>query len=153
MRKVRSANQYGAKRSPEMEDKFLGGLREGLTPKEAAERIGISRTTVFQWKRDDETFYARWDEAIDEGTDLLEKEARRRAVEGVVEPVWHQGAQCGEVRRYSDGLLTLMLKGRRSAIYNTERHEHTGEGGGPIATETKVTVEFVDAVDGRKKHK
>lgn len=151
MRKVRSANQYGAKRSPEMEDKFLGGLREGLTPKEAAERIGISRTTVFQWKRDDETFYARWVEAIDEGTDLLEAEARRRAVEGIDEPVFYQGVECAVVRKYSDGLLTLMLKGRRSDVYNTERHEHTGDGGGPIATETKVTVEFVDAADGRRK--
>ena len=39
-----------------------------------------------------------------------EDEAFRRAVEGTEEPVYHKGKVCGSVRRYSDGLLTLLLK-------------------------------------------
>ena len=39
-----------------------------------------------------------------------EDEAFRRAVEGTEEPVYHKGAICGHVRRYSDSLLTLLLK-------------------------------------------
>lgn len=150
MKKKRSPRQYGEKRSPDFEEKFLDGLRKGLTPKEAAECIGIDRSTAFLWKRDSDDFRQRWEAAIDEGTDLLEKEARRRAVDGVEEPVFYQGVVCGGVQRYSDTLLTLMLKGRRPGVYNTERHEHTGEGGGPIATQTEVTVKFVAAKDGKK---
>ncbi len=147
-RPTRNGNQYGAKRTPQLEEKFLQGLRDGLTPKEAAANCNIARSTAFDWKGEDEDFRRRWNEAIDEGTDLLEKEARRRAVEGVDEPVFYQGTECAVVKKYSDQLLMLMLRGRRSDVYNTERHEHTGEGGGPI--ETKVTVEFVKAKDGRK---
>lgn len=140
-----SSNQYGAKKSPALMEKFLHELRQGMTPKEAALTCGISRPTAFSWKREDEAFRAAWIDAIDEGTDLLEKEARRRAVDGVDKPVYQGGELVGHVREYSDTLLVLMLKGRRREVYNTERHEHTGDGGGPINTKTDVTVRFVKA--------
>ena len=37
------------------------------------------------------TFRAAWDEAKEASADLLEKEARRRAVEGLEEPIIHKG--------------------------------------------------------------
>ena len=41
----------------------------------------------------------------------MEGEARRRAVDGVEEPVgWYQGKPGGLVRKYSDRLLVLLLK-------------------------------------------
>lgn len=144
-KKARSPRQYGAKWTPEVQEKFLDGLRNGLTPKQSAERLGMARATAFDHKREDEEFRALWEQAIDEGTDVIEAEAFRRAVEGVDEPVFYQGEPAGSIRRYSDTLLTVILKGRRANVYNTERHEHTGEGGGPIDVKTEMTVRFVKA--------
>ncbi len=47
---------------------------------------------------------------------------RRRAVEGVDEPRFHDGQICGHVRKYSDTLLIFMLKARRPDKYK-ERGE------------------------------
>jgi hypothetical protein len=44
---------------------------------------------------------------------MLEDEAKRRAHDGIDEPVFYQGEKCGVVRKYSDNLLIFMLKARR----------------------------------------
>lgn len=139
----RSPNQYGAKKSPQTVAKVLEKFREGHTPKEAAAHAGISRTTLFEWRRDDPEFAAAWLEAVEEGTDRIEAEAYRRAVEGYERPVFQGGEEVGRVREYSDTLLTLLIKGRRPGQFNTERHQHVGGDGGPIETKADVTVRFV----------
>ena len=59
---------------------------------------------------------------------------RRRAVEGVEEPVgWYKGEAGGVVRKYSDTLLIFLLKGRKPEMYR-ERYEHSGPGGRPVFT-------------------
>lgn len=62
-------------------------------------------------------FAARWDEAIDDAVHTLEAEAWRRARDGYSEPVYYRGRQVGEVVRYSDGLLSLLLKANRPKKY------------------------------------
>ena len=52
-----------------------------------------------------------------EATETMEQEAYRRAVQGTVRPVFHQGAQCGSVQEYSDTLLIFMLKARAPEKY------------------------------------
>jgi hypothetical protein len=47
----------------------------------------------------------------------LESEARRRAVDGVDEPVFHKGRICGTVRKYSDALLMFLLRGNAPEKY------------------------------------
>ena len=47
------------------------------------------------------------------GRGCLEDEARRRAVDGVDEPVFQQGKQVGTIRKHSDTLLIFLLKGIR----------------------------------------
>ena len=54
---------------------------------------------------------------MENAADLLEEEARRRAHDGVDEPVWFQGVQCGTVRKYSDTLLIFLLKGAKPDKY------------------------------------
>ena len=49
--------------------------------------------------------------------DELEAEARRRAVQGVRQPVFHQGKVVGHIRKYSDLLLIFLLKHRRPEIF------------------------------------
>ena len=53
---------------------------------------------------------------------MIEAEARRRAVDGVDEPVYYQGKEVGTVRRYSDVLLIFLLKGLRPQRFNLESH-------------------------------
>lgn len=109
-------------------------------------------------------FDAEWEDAVQAGYDRMEDEAWRRAVDGYAEPVIHQGQMCyavnpetGEmlkgpdgqpiplaVRKYSDNLLIMMLKGVRrdkygdskSASMKLSQDEETG-------TKT-IEIEFVD---------
>ena len=115
-------------------ERFLAALREGKTVKDSCLAASIGSSAVYKWRKSDQEFSDDWDKAEDEGTDVLEAEAIRRAVEGVTEPVgWYQGAPGGHVQKYSDVLLIFLLKGRRPEKYR-ERHqlEHSGPGGGPI---------------------
>lgn len=57
----------------------------------AARAAGVERKTAYAWRNGDEDFAAAWDDAIEQAADLIELEARRRAVEGVDEPVMYQG--------------------------------------------------------------
>jgi hypothetical protein len=57
----------------------------------------------------------------------------RRAFEGVLEPIYHQGEQCGEVRKHSDVLSMFLLKAHRPAKYrDNARMELTGADGGAV---------------------
>lgn len=47
----------------------------------------------------------------------MEAEAFRRAVKGVLKPVFHQGKITARVRQYSDPLLALLLKANLPAKY------------------------------------
>lgn len=94
--------------------KFLKELREngGFVGK-ACEAVGISKQSVYVWRESDKEFAIEWDRAIDLATEDLEKEARRRAYQGVEEPVFYQGEVCGHIRKFSDTLLMFTIKARR----------------------------------------
>ena len=56
----------------------------------------------------------------------MEQEARRRAVYGVLVPIYWQGDVIGTERRYSDALLMFLLKAERPEKYlpaRTVRHD------------------------------
>lgn len=120
--------------------RFLESLRASANVSKSAESIGVSRTCVYEHKANDEAFAAAWDDAIEEATDALEAEARRRALEGWDEPVWHHGIQCGVVRKYSDRLLELMLRAHRTR-YRSQSVELSGPNGAPVPT--SIRVEYV----------
>lgn len=79
----------------------------------AAEAAGIAPTTYRRARKSDAEFAQAEREARRAAADRLELEARRRAVEGVLEPVYHQGQICGVLRRYSDKLLMKLLDGNK----------------------------------------
>jgi hypothetical protein len=54
---------------------------------------------------------------MEAGTDLIEQEAWRRAVDGYDRPVFQDGELVGLVRAYSDVLLMMLLRGRRPEAY------------------------------------
>lgn len=83
----------------------------------AARLVGVDRTNVWRLYKRDPEFAKRFDDACRAATDTLELEARRRALEGVDEPLMYQGKNVGYVRKYSDQLLMFLLKGRRPKVY------------------------------------
>jgi len=108
-------------------NKFLTLLRETGNVSFAARAIGRARSRAYALRAEDSGFAAAWSDAVDEAIDRLEREAWRRAVEGLEEPVFYQGQVCGVVRRYSDRMLEMLLKAHRPEKY-CERHalEHSG---------------------------
>ena len=115
---------------------FLDSLSKGLSPTAAANLAKISRQTAYTWRSQDADFDAKWNEAIEAGTDLLEDVAHKRATIGVLRPVFQQGKQVGAVTEYSDQLLLAALAKRR-ADWRQSKHriELTGAGGGPVQIE------------------
>jgi hypothetical protein len=88
----------------------------------AARATGVSRGVVYKWKDEDEAFAAAFGEADVAATEVLEAEARRRAVEGNPHTKsWYDRsgllvAQETEIT-YSDTLLIFLLKARDPRKY------------------------------------
>jgi transposase-like protein len=109
---------------------FLAALCELGNVTAAARHAGVSRRVHYNWMKQDE-YREAYEEAMDTAADLLEAEARRRAVEGEVEVtvVEHPDGTktITKKRRASDVLLIFTLKGIRPEKYR-ERHDmnHSG---------------------------
>lgn len=98
--------------------------------------VGIHRDTHYNWLKADEQYAKDFAEATVMRVEVLETEARRRALIGWDEPVYYKGKAVGSIRKFSDTLLIFTLKGEKPEKYR-ERFEHSGPKGGPI--ETTVT--------------
>jgi len=98
---------------------FLKVLSETCNVTEAAREIGLARCYMYEVRgRKHETKFAEaWSNAIDQGIDALEREARRRATEGVEEGVYYKGDRIDTVRKYSDVLMIFLLKAHRPKTY------------------------------------
>jgi hypothetical protein len=94
----------------EKRERFLALLQEKPNVTQAAAGAGLDRTTVYQWQRHDPEFAAEWDRCLRIGVDKEIEEARRRAFEGVEEPVFYQGVQIATVKKYSDVLAMFLIK-------------------------------------------
>lgn len=115
---------------------FLEALAGGASITRSCEAAAIGRTTAYEWRAADEAFAKLWDDALEAGIDLLEDEARRRAVDGVERPVVAMGKIARnddgtvlKIREYSDTLLALMLKAKRPKQYRERldvNANHTG---------------------------
>ena len=105
----------------------------------AAEAVGIEKTIVYRWKDKNPKFLAAFKRAEDQFGDVLESEAIRRANEGILEPVFYQGAACGAIRKFSDGLMWHLLERFKPAKYG-KRVEVSGPGGGPIPISRAVAA-------------
>jgi hypothetical protein len=104
----------------------LEAVAEGRTFTDAAVLIGHPRSTLYALRQRDVEFAAALEQALEAGTDVLEREAQRRAVEGWDEEVFGKGpdghvVQVGTVRKYSDHLLARLLAGRRPMYKDNPR--------------------------------
>jgi hypothetical protein len=137
-------------RTSKKDDIFFAVLSSGKTVQEALGAVGYHRQRVYEWRSADEEFRRRWEEAVDQAVELMEAEADRRTLEGVVKPVMYQGEKVGEVREYSYTLLIFRLKALRPSVYRENiRQEITGAGGGPIRHLREVSDEELEKIAKR----
>ncbi len=109
----------------------------------ACDKAKVNRPWAYEVRELNADFATAWDEALAEATERMEMEARRRAVDGVLEPVFQGGGKVGTVRKYSDTLLIFLLKAHAPTKYRDNgRLELTGANGGPIETKTNVSVDI-----------
>ena len=99
---------------------FLKALSDTGSVSTAVAIAGTSRTRVYELRKADPAFASAWEDAEEIAVDRLEEEARRRAVEGVEEPLVSAGRLVRDdsgqpimVRRYSDNLLLALIKAHR----------------------------------------
>src|SRR5690606_10953200 len=97
--------------------RFLAELARMANVSAAAKKAGVPRSTAYDWYKADEAFAAGWDDAVEVAVDSLEKEAWRRARDGVLKPVYQKGEKVGQVREYSDQLMVTLLKAHRPEKY------------------------------------
>jgi len=114
--------------TPKSAAAFLDALSETASVTLAAAAAGVSRQTVYNWRKEHTDFAVAWLEALKLGTAALEDEAVRRAHEGVDEPVFYKGAIVGQVKKYSDTLLIFLLKAHEPEKYREKSEiNHTGD--------------------------
>lgn len=121
----------------EAQRSFLEGLGHGLSISGAAKVAGVARSTVYEWRAADEAFAKAWDDALEEGSDILEDEALRRAVHGVSRQVAIGSGprqKIVDLVEYSDVLLIFLLKARRPERFRENVH---------VRTEGVVTVAMI----------
>ena len=102
-------------------DRFLVTLARTGNPSVACHASTMTRRQINSMRQKDAAFEVAFQDALDEAADMLEAEAWRRALEGVEQPVVKSGKAVvdpatGEtitVRRYSDVLLMLLLRGSK----------------------------------------
>ncbi|MDG3008531.1 hypothetical protein [Paludisphaera mucosa] len=114
--------------------KFVAALRQVAVVRHAAEAAGVHKSTAYREKARDKKFDEAWEDALDDATDVLELEARRRAVLGVEREVYVRTGtdQDGRpiftkqtVREYSDKLLMFLLSAYRPERFR-ERFDWKG---------------------------
>lgn len=86
-------------RTPKKREQFLAELSLGKSVSAGARACAMSRQAAYEWRAADKEFARQWDEAIEEGTDLLEDVAKTEAVGG------------------NTTLLIFLLKARRPDMY------------------------------------
>lgn len=125
---------------------FLAQFLETLLVGEAARRVGVTRQGVLNARKTDEVFAAAYDEVEGHVNDQLEREAIRRAFEGVPRRKYDRHGELIEVEQvYSDSLLKLLLQSRMRDRYGEKaRVELSGPEGSPMQFAVDAPPDVLD---------
>ena len=88
---------------------FLAHLTETASVAGAAAKATLQRSTLYQLRKHDAAFAARWDEAM------------QRTLDGVQKPVFYAGQQIASVQQFNDRLLQFLLKAHKPETYDRPR--------------------------------
>ncbi len=140
-------------------DKFLAELRVRGIVKDAARAAHINLSTAYAARRkalsveatrrvaSTANFASRWDEAVEEAVERMDEEAWRRGYDGYNDPVYYRGRLVGDIKRYSDKLLILLLKAHRPEKYRDNPPKTV-----QLAPETRaVLTKYYEAIGERRK--
>jgi len=114
--------------TPEFKDMFVSLLQDIPNITVVCKLAGIDPSNISRARQNDPEFDKAVLEAREFGYDMVEEEARRRAVDGVLEPVFYKGEEIGNIRRYSDQLLSQLLKAYKPKKFNPGVKLGIGEG-------------------------
>jgi hypothetical protein len=89
-----------------VKETFIATLRTGRSPSFSAKKAGMGRATAYSERAKDREFAKQWEDAVQEGVDVLDDTAFIRATKGK-----------------SDVMLGLLLRGRRPEVYAQQRVE------------------------------
>lgn len=106
---------------------FIAELAARGNVVDACKKAKVVRSVAYATRTSDAAFAEAWKEAVEIAVEAMEAEARRRAVDGTLKPIYQGGKLMCKVREYSDTLLIFLLKAHKPERYR-ERHqvEHSG---------------------------
>ena len=126
--------------------RFLFMLSKTGNASKACQTSGLTRQQVMALRDGDAAFGRAYDDAMSEAADLLEAEAWRRAVQGTVQPVLKAGLPVVDatgkpvvVRRYSDPLLMMLLRGCRPEKF--QMHGRTSVPADPMIGIREIAID------------
>lgn len=126
-----------------MQAAFLAAFEVGGNLTESAEAAGVTRAAHYWWLSDEsankDDYAKAFEIAEQKSIDALEREARKRALEGWEEPVFFKGMQVAVVIKKSDRMLELLLQGKRPDVYSKRKYELTGKDGAPLVPAPQIT--------------
>lgn len=94
-----------------LKGKFLECLKKNAGNVSNALRMSkLTRSAAYDHFKADKQFADDWLDALEVSNDELFSEARRRAKDGVLEPIFHNGKKVADVKKYSDTLIIFLLK-------------------------------------------
>lgn len=121
--------------TPEIKEAMLLLLEEIPSITKVRKVFGIKRSALQRAREADPDFNQAILDAKEEGYDIMEDEAYRRAVEGTIKPVFYRGEQVRDdegnptgVREFSDTLLQFLLKHCRPKKFNPGVKVAVGDG-------------------------
>lgn len=125
-RELATSQKHAAtlRRESEWEPEFIEALRECGVVTYAGRAVGVGRSTLYRHREADAAFREAWDEAVEESTDMLEREAYRRAAEGWDEEHVNNKGDVYSVRKYDGQLLQFLLRARRPGTYRERSEVH-----------------------------
>jgi hypothetical protein len=129
---VSAAEREAASDRPLKKIKFVEELRGCGIVAHAAKAVGVTTTTIYNWKDSDEDFATACDDAAAEANARIEEASRTRAL-GYKAPILYRGEITGEYDAWSERQLELQLKANVPKY--RDRVSVTGEDGGPLQIE------------------
>lgn len=112
---------------------YLETLIETGLPLTAAHRIGVPKRIVNSTRDIDPEFDEAYNDALELFAERVEEELIRRAMYGVQEDIFKDGEIVGQVTKYSDALMTLLIK-TKNPKYNEKKQTDVTITGGVLLT-------------------
>lgn len=132
---------------------FLRALSETGAITEAAQRVGISRSSVTRLKKKAPEFAAACEAALARSLPCLEQVAWERAVEGWDEEIVQGGKVTGTRRRYSETLLRTLLVREQAARQAERVVAAKARAGRRYATREESNAALLKALNRISKHR